>query len=98
MHAAGSCDAVNVWPPIVTNAVRPPALFAATLIVMVPFPLPDEPPVTVSHDGSLLAALHEHQLPAVTAIEPPPPALANDWLEGDSAVPQLAGSCVTGHV
>jgi hypothetical protein len=69
---------VNVWPPIVTNAVRPPVLFAATLIVTEPLPLPDAPPVTTSHDGSLLVAVHEHQLPDAIVIVAAPPAFVND--------------------
>jgi hypothetical protein len=45
------------------------ALFAVTLNVTAPFPLPAAPPVTVIHDA-LLAALHIQPLAAVTVTEP----------------------------
>jgi hypothetical protein len=44
-------------------------LFAATLNVTAPLPLPGVPPVTVIHDA-LLTALQAQPLPAVTFTEP----------------------------
>src|SRR5579862_5702701 len=83
---------------MVTNAVRPPALFAATLTVTDPLPVPLDPDATVSQLESLLAAVHEHQLPDVTAIVAVPPALVNDWLDGEIVVPQGAAACDAGPV
>jgi hypothetical protein len=44
-------------------------VFAETLNVTAPFPLPAVPPVTVIHD-TLLTALHPQPLPALTFTEP----------------------------
>jgi hypothetical protein len=60
--------AVNVWPAIVAVALRDPAPFADAVNVTVPLPVPDAPLATVNQVVSLLAALHEHQLPVVTVI------------------------------
>ena len=48
-------------------------LFAETLNVTAPFPLPAVPPVTVIHE-TLLTAFHAQPLPALTFTEPDVPA------------------------
>jgi hypothetical protein len=73
VHGAADCVTVNVWPPIVNVAMRCDAFgFAATVKVVVPLPLPLEPPVIANH-GSLLAAVHAHPPGAVTFVDPAPP-------------------------
>jgi len=57
--------------------VRTAPVFAATLYVTVPFPLPDAPATTVIQ-LALLAAVQLHPAVAVTATEPLPPALPID--------------------
>lgn len=57
--------------------------FAAAVSVTVPLPVPDAPLETVSHDGVLLVAVHEHQLPVVTATDVVPPFAVNDALVGE---------------
>jgi hypothetical protein len=46
-----------------------PVLFAATLKVTEPLPLPDAPPVTAIHEATL-SAVQAQPLPAVTFTEP----------------------------
>jgi hypothetical protein len=50
-----------------------PEELPATLYVTVPFPTPLLPPVTVSHEVSLLVAVHEQLLVFVTVKPPEPP-------------------------
>ena len=85
MHGTADCDAVNVCPAINAVALRAPAAFAEALSVTVPLPVPDAPFVTVSHVGSLLAAVHAHQLPVATATVAVLPRAVNDWLSGEIA-------------
>jgi hypothetical protein len=59
---------VNVCPAIVTDPVRAAPLFAAMLTAAAPFPMPDAPLVTVSHE-SLAVADHEHHADVVTATD-----------------------------
>jgi hypothetical protein len=68
---------------------------AAAATVTVPLPVPDAPDVTVSHDGSLLVAVHEHQLLAVTPMVPESPPTAIAWLAGEIATEQAAPDCDT---
>src|SRR5919198_3075895 len=93
-HGAASCAAVNVWLAIVAVAVRAPAGLGAMLMEIVPFPVPDSPLVIVS-DGSLLTAVHEHQLPVVTLTiaVPPPDGIA--WVAGEMEKLHPAAACVT---
>ena len=70
---SSSCSIVAVLPAMVSVPLRSLPSFLATLIVTVPFPTPLAPDVTVSHDA-LLAAVHAHVLPVVTATEAVPPA------------------------
>jgi hypothetical protein len=72
------CVTVKAFPAIVSVPVRDVvAVAAATAKVTVPLPEPDAPPLTDSQDA-LLAALHAHPDPAVTATLPLPPAEAKD--------------------
>jgi hypothetical protein len=72
-----ACDTVSVWPAIVSVPLRASAVFAATVNVTVPFPLPDAPPVIEIHDA-FDAAVHAQPLPAVTATDPLPPLASTD--------------------
>jgi hypothetical protein len=57
---------VNVWPAIVSVPVRTlPAVFAATLYVTVPIPVPLAPAVIVTQP-TLLIAVHEQLVPVTT--------------------------------
>jgi hypothetical protein len=62
--------------------VRAASLFAATLNVTVPLPVPDAPAVTAIHDAVLLA-VHWQVFPAETAIEPVPPAAPTFCVVGE---------------
>lgn len=57
---------VNVWPATVIVPVRAAPVFAATLKVTLPLPLPVAPAVIAIHEA-LLVAVHPQPLPAVTA-------------------------------
>ena len=58
---------MKVWPAIVAVPVREVvAVFAATLIVTLPLPLPFVPLAIVSHDA-LLVAVHAQPARLVTA-------------------------------
>jgi hypothetical protein len=75
---APDCVTVKVLPAIVSVPLRDDVVVAAaTAKLTVPSPDPEPPPVTESHDA-LLAALHAHPEPAVTATLPLPPAAAKD--------------------
>src|SRR6187551_1998962 len=72
--------------------VRAGPVFAATVKLTDPVPVPAAPAVIVIHDGALLTAVHAHVPPAVTAIAvPAPPAAAIDSLVGAIVVVQLGG-------
>jgi hypothetical protein len=75
---------VKGCPATVNVPVRelPPKL--ATENATVPFPVPDAPPVTVIQ-LSFEDAVHPHEAPAVTAIEPVPPTAVKDWHGVDGA-------------
>ena len=78
---AALCVTVNVAPPIVIVPVRLEVpVFAATLYVAVPFPLPVDP-VTI-HDVPLTAD-HAQPVAAVTLMLPEPAEAVNDWLDGE---------------
>jgi hypothetical protein len=63
--------------------VRAAPVFAATVKLTDPGPVPLAPAVIVIHDGALLTAVHAHVPPAVTVIAvPAPPAAAIDSLVG----------------
>lgn len=64
---------VNVCPPIVSVPLRAPAILIPTEKPTDPFPDPDEPDVTVSHGGALLAAVQGHPVAVVTVTVPDPP-------------------------
>jgi hypothetical protein len=83
---------------MLTSAVRFVPLFTDADTTAVPLPVPDAPLVTVSQVGSLLVAVHEHQLPVVTVtdVDPPPAASAAD--PGEIAYVHGAGACVTVNV
>ena len=77
MHDAGAWVTVKVWPAIVAVALRDEAaVFAPTLNVTVPLPLPLAPLVTVIH-GALLAAVQAQPAGLVTVtLDDWPPATA----------------------
>jgi hypothetical protein len=73
---------VNVWPAMVIVPVRAAPVFAATVKLTDPGPVPAAPAVIVIHDA-LLTAVHAQVPPAVTAIAvPAPPAASIDSLVG----------------
>ena len=53
------------------------AVFALAEKLTVPLPLPDAPPVIVSHDAPLVA-VHAHASPALTPTDPVDAAALND--------------------
>ena len=57
-------------------------VFAATLKLTVPLPVPDPPPVTVIQ-LAFDAALHAQFDPLVTLMLPLPPLFATVWLVGE---------------
>ena len=81
--AAAAWVTVNVRPAMVIVPVRAAPVFAATVKLTDPGPVPVAPAVIVIHDGALLMAVHAHVPPAVTVIAvPAPPAAAIDSLVG----------------
>ena len=86
VHGVGggaACDTVKVCPAIVSVPVRAAAVFAATANATVPLPVPEAPPVTVSH-GAFALAVHAHVLAeAVTATVPDAPVSATFWPVGE---------------
>ena len=69
---------MNVWPPIVSVAVRAAVAFTATVKPTVPGPLPVAG-VTVTH-VALLPAVQLHPADVVTLTAPLPPVAATLWL------------------
>ena len=64
---------MKLLPATVSVAVRDAVVvFADTLKLTVPFPLPLAPMITVTH-AALLVAVHEHPAAVVTATVPEPP-------------------------
>jgi hypothetical protein len=73
---------VNVWPAIDTVPLRAAPVFCATLIVVVPFPVPDAPDAIAIH-GAFEVALHAHvDADAVTDADADPPGSPTAWLVG----------------
>jgi hypothetical protein len=64
----------------------------------VPLPLPLDPAVTLTHEGALVTAVHEHPAGEVTVVDPPPPEAATAALVGDSDAEQVMPDCVTVNV
>jgi hypothetical protein len=81
VHVKAACVTVNVCPAIVSVPVRAAPPFAAIANVTVPLPVPEAPAVTVIQ-LTPDAAVHEHPLPAVTAVDPDPPLATTAWLVG----------------
>jgi hypothetical protein len=96
VHGAAACVTVNVCPAIVSVPTRCEALgFEATLKFTAPFPLPVAPPVTVSHDGSLLAPVHAQPPGAVTVADPVLPVATMEAPVGAMENVHGAAACVT---
>ena len=64
---------MKVWFATVSVPVRAAPVFAAMLNVTLPFPTPEAPAVT-EIQPSFDAAVQAQPLPAVTVVEPGPPA------------------------
>jgi hypothetical protein len=105
VHGGGGAawDTVNVCAPIVSVPVRAAAVFAAAVKLTVPLPVPEAPPVTVSH-AAFAAAVHAQVFAdAVTATEPDPPVSATFCPGGESVNVQVGGggggaACATANV
>ena len=69
---------LKVCPPAVMVPVRVAPLFAWTLYVTHPLPLPDPPDRIFNHDGELLDDVQVHPAGAVIATLDAPPAAATD--------------------
>jgi hypothetical protein len=112
MHGANSIGATVYWhaptsPTWTTEKGWPAALMVpvlpagwslrATAKVMVPLPVPEAPPVTVTH-GESLAAVHEHAGPAAIENDPVPPSFDIEAFCGLIANVQATAtpSCSTG--
>jgi hypothetical protein len=70
---------VTFWPATVTTPSRAAPVFASTVIVVVPFPVPLAPDVILIQ-GTLLAAVHPHAPLAVidTLVVPPVAATSRE--------------------
>ena len=68
-----ACDTVKVCPAIVTVPVRAAPVFAATVNATTPLPVPDAPPVIVSHAPLAVAVQAQELAEAVTVIDPEAP-------------------------
>ena len=91
------CDTVNVRLATVKVPVLAEPVFAATLNVTVPLPVPLAPELIVIHDAPLVA-VHGHPPAAETVMGvPAPPAAATVWLVGEMLALHagaLAAACV----
>jgi len=84
------CVIVTVWPATVSVPVREVVpVFAATLYVTVPLPVPLAPAVTVIQDA-LLVAVHAQPAVAVTVTVADPPLAAGLADVGDAEYAQGA--------
>src|ERR687883_1388619 len=92
-HAAAACVAVNVCPAIVAVVARAAPGFAMAVSFTVPLPVPDAPLDTLSHDVSLLAAVHVHQLLVVTVTVAVSPGDASAALAGEIVNAHDAACC-----
>jgi hypothetical protein len=85
VQGAAACVTVNVCPAIVIVPWRDcVTVFCTAENVIEPLPLPLEPPVTDSHAGALLTAVHEQPASVVIAADPVPPAAATEPVNGDT--------------
>jgi hypothetical protein len=97
-HGAASCVTVTVWPATVSVPVRELVdVFAATLKLTVPLPLPLAPAVTVIH-AALLVAVHAQPVVVVTLVLPVPPAATAFSEVADNVKVQGTPACVTVNV
>jgi hypothetical protein len=98
--AAAACVTVNVCPATVSVPVRAAPVFADALKATVPLPVPDAPAVTVIQSGLFEAAVHAQPAPAVTVIDPVPPAGSTAWVPGAmlNVHAGAAAACVTVRV
>src|SRR2546425_5184302 len=87
---AALCVMVKGWPAICRVPILTEPVFAATLKLTEPFPLPVAPEPIVTH-GALLTAVQLQPDPAVTFTEPVPTAAENDWLAGERVYVQAGG-------
>jgi hypothetical protein len=98
VHGTPACDALKVFPAIVTVVLRAvPALLAVALSVTVPLPDPLAPAVTISHDA-LLVALQPQPDGAVTATLIASPSVAKAFAPGEIVSLQLMPACVALNV
>ena len=73
----------NDFPAIVKAAVRDDeAVLAATEYATVPLPVPLDPELMVAQDTPV-AAVQEQPLVAVTEMDPVPPLLVKEALDGE---------------
>lgn len=89
------CVTANVWPPIVSGAIRATPVFGATEKSTVPLPFPLEPDVIVTH-GAPLVAVQAQPLSVVTETLPVPPPAAIVVLVADNWIAQAAPAWLTG--
>src|SRR5439155_1214563 len=104
---AGEIVSVQVMPTCVIVALLPPALivplrddvevFAAALNEMDPLPVPLAPAVIVIH-ASVVVAVHEQPVGAVTPTVPDPPPTTTACVAGESVEVQGTPACVTVNV
>jgi hypothetical protein len=78
---AACCVTVSVWPPAVIVPLRAAAALLDTVNFTVPLPTPDAPSVMVIQ-LKVVDAVHAHPPPAVTAVEPFPPAAGKSSVDG----------------
>jgi hypothetical protein len=90
-----ACMTVNVWPATVSVPLRDEVdVFASTLKLTAPLPLPGVPAITVSH-AALLAAVHVQPGATATDTEPfvaaAPTEAPTDDNEGAHGIEKLKG-------
>jgi hypothetical protein len=93
--AVEACVTVNGWPAIVRvveRSVDPE--FGDALNDTVPVPVPEAPPVTVSH-AALLEAVHAQPAPEATVTLPDPPVVPSACEVADSVGAHGTAACVT---
>lgn len=96
VHAA-ACVTVNVWPAIVSVPVLLPPVFAPTVKLIDPLPVPAAV-VVIAIQEAFDVAVQVHAAGPLTVTEPLAPLAAADRLELDNVKLHATAACVTVNV
>ena len=80
-YGAAACDTMNGTPAAVNEPILAAPVFAATVNSTVPFPLPENPLVSVIHE-TFDTDVHAHPGVVVRFVDPLPPRAPTSRLDG----------------